>query len=296
MATAQAGWGRLTWNTGAWNTTPDVGVVITGNQLQTEIDFGAGWSRDTWSAGAWNIGLGAILTGNGNVFSLSTLTELQTATGNVDHTGSAVVLATGQEANVELTSALTIVDGEGIFVGIATPPLTASIGNTDLSTNNFLAITGEELTVENNLSNVVITAGAPITIIGEELTTNTGVVVTGTANFIDITGNSITADLNDITISASATTSITGNQANTASGTVTVGEGHGVVITGSSVSISEGNVTVTGIAAINITGIQANVDLATLRFWDPIVTNTNVESWTNILANASSESWTNILR
>lgn len=296
MATAQAGWGRLTWNSGAWSTTPDAGVVISGNQLQTEIDFGAGWSRDTWNAGAWNIGLGAVLTGNGNVFSLSTLTALQTAVGDVDHTGTAVVLPTGQEANIELTSALTIVDGEGVFIGIATPPLTASLSNTGLSTNNFLAITGEELTVENNLANVVITAGAPITIQGQELTSNLGVAVTGTANFIDINGQEITVTLDNLTVTASAQVNATGIQSNTASGNVSVAEGHGVVITGNSITISEGNVTVTGIAAINITGIQANVDLATLRFWDPIVTNTNVENWTNILANATSESWTNILR
>lgn len=281
MATAQAGWGRLTWNSGAWSTTPDAGVVISGNQLQTEIDFGAGWSRDTWNAGAWNIGLGAVLTGNGNVFSLSTLTALQTAVGDVDHTGTAVVLPTGQEANIELTSALTIVDGEGVFVGIATPPLTASLSNTGLSTNNFLAITGEELTVENNLANVVITAGALITIQGQELTSNSGIVVTGTANFIDINGQELTISLSNIEFKGDQILSITGNVATASANNINVTAGAFIFGQGNEVTIDLSNANVTTDQKLSITGNQVNVTAANLKFWDPITGNI-VETWVNI--------------
>jgi len=282
MATAQVGWGRLGYNIGAWNTTPDAVATITGQYLQTEIDFGAGWSRDTWNAGAWGIGLGAVLTGNGNVFSLSTLTELQTFAGNIGHSGTALIIPTGEEANIELTSALTIVDGEGIFIGIATPNLTASINDINLSTNNFLEQTGQELTIENNLANVVVTASAPIIILGEQLDIDVGQVVTGTANFVDILGQVITVSLNDINVTSGANAQInTGIQANTISGNVSVAEGHGVIITGNSTITYTGNVNIIGISNVNIIGSQANINVSTLKFWDPIQP-TITETWTNI--------------
>ena len=83
MPTAQDGWSRLGYNVGAWNTTPDALANVTGQQLETQIDFGGYWNADEWSSGAWNIGHGAVLTGTGNVFAISTLTQLTASVGNI---------------------------------------------------------------------------------------------------------------------------------------------------------------------------------------------------------------------
>ena len=46
MPTAQIGWGRDGWNVGAWNTDPDALAILTGQELETQIDFGGYWNAD----------------------------------------------------------------------------------------------------------------------------------------------------------------------------------------------------------------------------------------------------------
>ena len=103
MPTAQIGWGRDGWNVGAWNTDPDALAILTGQQLETQIDFGGYWNADEWSSGAWNIGHGAVLTGDGNVFAISTLTQLTASVGNIITIANANISISGQLANISLT-------------------------------------------------------------------------------------------------------------------------------------------------------------------------------------------------
>ena len=66
---ASVGYGRLGWNVGAWNTSPDTAAVITGQLIQSELNFGEGWGRESWSEGAWNSPIGLVLVGTGAIFS-----------------------------------------------------------------------------------------------------------------------------------------------------------------------------------------------------------------------------------
>ena len=65
---ASVGWSRLTWNSGAWNESPDAIASITGLQIEPSLNFGLGWSREEWNTGAWNSGVGTIVTGDGIIF------------------------------------------------------------------------------------------------------------------------------------------------------------------------------------------------------------------------------------
>lgn len=42
---ASVGYGRLGWNVGAWNTSPDVAAEITGQQILPSVNFGFGWGN-----------------------------------------------------------------------------------------------------------------------------------------------------------------------------------------------------------------------------------------------------------
>ena len=66
--TANVGWGRLGWNVGAWNESPDAAAVITGQQILSSVNFGRGWGRESWNEGAWNSPIGLVFTGNGAIF------------------------------------------------------------------------------------------------------------------------------------------------------------------------------------------------------------------------------------
>jgi hypothetical protein len=108
MPTAQEGWSRLGYNVGAWNTSPDTLADVTGQQLETQIDFGGYWNADEWSSGAWNIGHGAVLTGTGNVFAISTLTQLTASVGNIITIANADISISGQLANISLNNIIVL--------------------------------------------------------------------------------------------------------------------------------------------------------------------------------------------
>jgi hypothetical protein len=43
--------------------------IITGQLIQSSINFGEGWGRESWSEGAWNSRIGLVLVGTGVIFS-----------------------------------------------------------------------------------------------------------------------------------------------------------------------------------------------------------------------------------
>jgi hypothetical protein len=258
MSTAQVGWNRLTWNSGAWNTSPDALANVTGQQLLTEVDFGGYWNADEWSSGAWNIGHGAVLTGTGNVFSISTLTELNANTGNVVIAADTDIIITGEEL-ISTVNTITVLN-EAI-VNITGEELNISQGPISIAGGGSITIqTGAEIALDITLGNTTTGTANFIQIVGEELS----ISVNNVANFItdqilSITGEELTSSVNTIVVSGSSPVTITGN---------------GVVI-----SLSNANVTTQQI--LSISGNQANVSVSTLKFWDPIRP-TITETWTNI--------------
>jgi len=258
MSTAQVGWNRLTWNSGAWNTSPDALSNVTGQQLLTEIDFGGYWNADEWSSGAWNIGHGAVLTGTGNVFSISTLTALNANTGNVIIAADTDIIITGEE-------------------------LISTVNTITVLNEAIVNITGEELTISQGP--ISITAGGSITIqTGAEIALDVAVgnAIVGTANFIQIVGEELSISVNNIaSFITDQILSITGEELTSSVNTIVVSGSSPVTITGNGVVISLSNANVTTQQILSISGNQANVSVSTLKFWDPIRP-TITETWTNI--------------
>jgi hypothetical protein len=270
MPTAQDGWSRLGYNVGAWNTTPDALANVTGQSLETQVDFGGYWNADEWSSGAWNIGHGAVLTGTGNVFAISTLTQLTANVGNVVTIANANISISGQLTNVSLSNVVVLNEA-------------------------IVNITGEDLTA--NLGLISIAAGGSITIqTGAEiaLDVSVGNVATGTANRVDITGFELNTGLGNVTLVLNNIIPITGSQANVTANTVAIRADQVLSLTGNSITTFVGNVIANSNNFISITGQTANVTVATLKFWDNIDTSTNSEVWTHIVSNTNAESWTNI--
>ena len=258
MSTAQVGWNRLTWNSGAWNTSPDALSNVTGQQLLTEIDFGGYWNADEWSSGAWNIGHGAVLAGTGNVFLISTLTELNANTGNVIIAADTDIIITGEEL-ISTVNTITVLN-EAI-VNITGEELTISQGPISIAAGGSITIqTGAEIALDITLGNTIVGTAQILSINGQEI----NILLNNIANFrtdqiLSITGEELTSSVNTIVVSGSSPVTITGN---------------GVVI-----SLSNANVTTQQI--LSISGNQANVSVSTLKFWDPIRP-TITETWTNI--------------
>jgi hypothetical protein len=98
---ASIGWSRSTWNSGAWNISPDALAVISGQQLNANINWGLGWSREEWNVGPWNEGLGGLVTGDGNIF-IEDGQELSSLLNNVIVTASSPIVISGEELNALL--------------------------------------------------------------------------------------------------------------------------------------------------------------------------------------------------
>ena len=98
---AVVGYGRLGYNVGAWNTSPDAVATITGQQILPSVNFGFGWGRESWSEGAWNTNIGLVFTGNGVIFQ-TTGEQLNTALNFSIAQASAQTSITGINANANL--------------------------------------------------------------------------------------------------------------------------------------------------------------------------------------------------
>ena len=270
MPTAQEGWSRLGYNVGAWNTSPDTLANVTGQQLETQIDFGGYWNADEWSSGAWNIGHGAVLTGTGNVFAISTLTQLTASVGDVITIANADISISGQLANISLNSVIVLNEANVIISGQS---LTANLGLISIQAGGSITIqTGAEIALDVSLGNVT----------------------TGTANRIDIIGFELNTNLGNITLVLNNIIPITGSQANVTANTIAIRADQVLSLTGSGATTFVGNVIANSNNFLTITGQTANVSVATLKFWDNIDTSTNTEVWTHIVSNTNAESWTNI--
>jgi hypothetical protein len=258
MPTAQEGWSRLGYNVGAWNTSPDALADVTGQQLETQIDFGGYWNADEWSSGAWNIGHGAVLTGDGNVFAISTLTQLTASVGDLITIANADISISGQLANISLNNIIVLNEAN---VTISGQSLTANLGLISIQAGGSITIqTGAEIALDVSVGNVT----------------------TGTANSVDIIGFELNTNLGNITLVLNNIIPITGSQANVTANTVAIRADQVLSLTGSGATTFVGNVIANSNNFLTITGQTANVSVATLKFWDNINTSTNTENWTNI--------------
>ena len=258
-AELRTGWGRGTYSSASWNQAPDVYVSLsTAGQLTTDLNLGFGWSREEWNVGAWNEGLGFVFTGNGNVFSITTLSQLDITANTIVATGSTSNLITGEE--------LVTSQGEESVIAYANA-----------------IVTGEELTTTVNT--FAVSAGGAITIntptFEANVELNNDGINVGLASFLDITGFPLSANLGTVTTTSENIIPITGEQANITVNTISLSTEQILTITGNSVTISSASIVPNSQNFISLSGLRANANVATLKFWDPITGNIT-ETWTNI--------------
>ena len=140
---ASVGYGRLGWNVGAWNTSPDAAAIITGQLIQSsELNFGEGWGRESWNEGAWNSPIGLVLTGTGVIFS-----------------------TTGQQATTSLNDVIVTAATSSKFYYWSTSNYVnlADVTTTAATTN---PITGQQAT--GTIGTYSIAAGGTMTIVVPE--------------------------------------------------------------------------------------------------------------------------------
>jgi hypothetical protein len=159
--------------------------------------------------------LGYVFTGNGNVFSITTLSQLDITANTIVATGSTSNLITGEE--------LVTSQGEESVIAYANA-----------------IVTGEELTTTVNTFAVAasgaITINTPTFEANVELN-NDGVTV-GLASFLDITGFPLSANLGTVTTTSENIIPITGEQADITVNTISLSTEQILTITGNSVTIS----------------------------------------------------------
>jgi hypothetical protein len=258
-AELRSGWSRGTYSSASWNQAADVFFAVnTAGELSTSINLGFGWSRESWNEGNWNSSLGFVLTGNGNVFSITTLSQLDITANTIVATGSTSNLITGEE--------LVTSQGEESVIAYANA-----------------IVTGEELTTTVNTFAVAasgaITINTPTFEANVELN-NDGVTV-GLASFLNITGFPLFANLGTVTTTSENIIPITGEQANITVNNISLSTEQILTITGNSVTISSASIVPNSQNFISLSGLRANANVATLKFWDPISGNIT-ETWTNI--------------
>jgi len=257
-AEIRAGWSRGAWSSATWNQAPDSFISLTtAGQLDTSLNLGFGWSRESWNEGDWNSSLGFVLTGNGNIFSTTTLSALNSSVNSVTARGNVDVTISGENINV-------------------------SEGNIVLEGEVKVVIVGEDL-VTATVNTFAVVANGAVTINTPTLQSNTaiGTTTTGTANLIEVTGQDLNINLGNITTGSFNIIEIAGMNANANVGTMNFSTGQILTITGQSLTISLANIVPTSQNFLSIDGNQANITSSTLKFWDPIVDN-NQENWTNI--------------
>ena len=208
---ASVGYGRLGWNVGAWNTSPDTAAVITGQLIQSELNFGEGWGRESWSEGAWNSSIGLVLVGTGVIFS-TTGEELNISLSNVVTTAATTNLITGQQA-------------------------TGTIGTYSIAADGTLTIVVPEFTINTALGTITTGTANAMDIVGQGLTSSLSNITTDTENFIPITGINANANVSSITISTSGFFSITGQEITIDLATIIPNSNNNINMTGLQVSV-----------------------------------------------------------
>tara|TARA_R100000388_G_C7221398_1_gene149181 strand:- start:70 stop:1047 length:978 start_codon:yes stop_codon:yes gene_type:complete len=324
MTTANVGWGRDTWNSGAWNTSPDAAAVITGSSVNSLLNnasvqassltaitgravtsavgttnAGASVFQPTGSVQA-SVSLGTVSTGEGRQITITTAGELSV---NIN-----AGLGWGRDAwnegpwNQSLTG---IVTGSGVVFIEDGQQLTSSLNNVSSVTGNSSAtISGNNLTVSRgditlNTNNFIAITGEPLV----STTVDSFAVVAGGSVTINTPTFEANVEVNDITVGTRANITITGGAVNISLGDITTSSENIIPITGGQVSSTSNTISILTDQKLTITGSSITISSASIipnssNFLSMTgnQANTNVATlkfWDPITGNIT-ETWTNI--
>ena len=168
----------------------------------------------------------------------------------------------------------------------------ASVNSIIIESEQFISIPGQQ--INTSIGTYTVSAGGAITVVVPEFTLNTslGNPIISTTEFIGITGQEVTVELNSIVPSTTNLISIIGQQANSNLGSIIISSSNVLDITGQEMTMALATVITSTGNTISLTGQQMTVIPATLRFWDPIPSGGNV-TWTDITT-GNTVTWTNI--
>lgn len=263
ITTVDAGWGRSTWGSFAWNENIEFFANVVGEQIST------------------NIGSPTIITGTGETAEPTNVLAT-TFTGTLDMTGDALIQLTGFQLNIAENN-LTILGDGNVTTGGEEQTIEAFLGSVNIEiftqvdatavTSTFdtgtlamtgdsnLTLTGEESAAE--VGTVVIEASSDVSVTGEQVDTETGVIATQTDNIIPVTGLPLQIQDGDPTVIANST----------------------ITPTGVSMQFADGTSTVEGNALVTPTGVEMSVILGNMRStpWANVVTGAS-NTWTEVAA------------
>lgn len=325
MATAQVGYGRQTWNAGAWNTSPDALATISGEQINLLLNnvTATASTLNNISGRELSINLGQIIAGS-SVFLTpdgiqSNISVGQVTTGE----GREVTITTAGQLAVNLNAGLGwsrdewsegawnqdltgIVSGSGVVFIEDGQELTASLNNLASVTGSVDQIVSGEL-IQTNVANIDIEGGAPVTIVGEELVSATVNVFAVSAGG-SITINTPTFEANvelttGLVVGSASFFEVNGVEGNVITGTVIANSENFISLTGQELTSFSNTITTTTQniipislnALVGYTGtVIANSDNFLTMTGQQVNTSvTSLKFWDPIKGNIT-ETWTNI--
>jgi len=262
MATVQ-GWGRQTWNSGAWNTFAP--VAATGNGLTSSL----GSSTLTGDCNITLTGIGTTSTvGTG----VATGGQSLTATGNAITSALGTETVTGSSAHTLTGIGMTSSVGDETATGVAqsgwnrgaNADTGEEIGWNDNLWNileSSYSLTGNQLSL--GLGSVSVSASVdPSITVGVGLTSATGVL----GGFAQSTGNQVTSSIGTFSISGDSQLTIVAAsepELDISTGTASVEIGKTAFPSGNAITSSLGTEVVTGNAIVSPTGIALTSTLGT---------------------------------
>jgi hypothetical protein len=234
MATAQVGWNRFTWNSGAWNTSPDALADISGITVNTLLNdvSASGNTLNNITGLQSNVNLGQVIAGAANFF---TATGIQIST-------SVGIVSTGEGREVVITTAGELQTDVNFGVGwnrdaYSSGPWNLGLGGFVIGNGTIFIEDGQQLTSSiNSVSNVT---GSVDQLIDSQL-------IQSNAGNVNILGNSIIDN-------------VTGIQSNVSLSSVSIQAGGSITIaTGPEIAldIALGNINVGTATNFLATGVQ----------------------------------------
>jgi|TARA_R100001163_G_C5064430_1_gene202048 hypothetical protein len=333
-------WGALKWNIGSWQNQNDSGFSVTGqsatiSQGTTVVgaQINAGWSHAEWGAGPWNNpGTTGYITGQQLNVSQGNITveaELRTGWSRGSWSSAAWNQApdtffdiTGLETDVDLTigsgwgreewnsgkwneAVGFIFTGNGnVFSTTALSALNIPLNNVSVTANAPITISGRQLTT--TLNNLDANGIARITISGEPLalaTVDTFAVNAGGSITINTPTFEANVEVNNIQVGLASFLNIDGQGLTTSLGIVNQGTNNIIALTGEALTITANNVTIKAEGFHTITGIPitttlGDITLDTNNFLSIVgnqanISASNLKFWDPILP-TNTETWSNI--
>ena len=291
MATI-TGWGQHTWGADAWGQTGE------------PVPAAGGWGSAGFGEGPWGEGVtyslsvdvGSVVAGisiNANVDGQQITSTLD----NVSIQGNASVLVQGQLLSSNLGNADLFGNASVDLTGIQ---LTTVLDNVGISADGNIQVPAPaetEMTASVNDASVVIEVG-PIIDQTEQLTANLGTVnIIGTGN-VEVSGELISAVLDDVVAKPNTIAVVTGfgttitlgntDQIGTATVTLTglaISANLGTVdavsvvdVTGNALTLAQNSVSITANASVTPTGLSFNANLGSVQTldWEVVDVGTSV--------------------